>query len=78
MSKAKVISNCIPKIHRKQAEDVMLFAWINAQKQLVPSITLDQAICNFMRFTGVDWDLDSAKTNFTRTQKDFYEDTTTH
>jgi len=54
----------------------MLFTWVKAQQQIVPTVTVDQAIYGFFKFTGIDnWNIESAKTTYARMQNDFYETT---
>ena len=75
MPKRKECTKLIPKIYRYNAENIGLFFFVNAQKQIVPTVTLEQAIWNFFRFCDItDWDMESARTTFSRLQKDFYED----
>jgi hypothetical protein len=75
MPKEKDLTACIPKIYKCNAENIMLFTWVNAQKQIVPTVTLNQAIRNYFRFAGIyDWDLSAAIATFGRLQKEFYDD----
>jgi len=77
MPKEKNITKSIPKIYKRNAENIMLFCWVKAQKQVIPTVTLEQAISNFFRFACInvdEWDMESAKTTFNRLQKDYYED----
>ena len=75
MQKEKDFTRCIHKIYRRNAENIMLFSWVNAQKQIVPTITIDQAIWNYFKFTSIeDWDIESARSTFVRLQKEYYED----
>ena len=75
MPKEKLFMGCIPKIYKKNFENQGLFFWINAQKQIVPTITLEQAIWNYFRFTEIeDWNMESARTTYERLQKDYFDD----
>ena len=75
MPKEKEVTKCIPKIYKRNAENIGLFFFVNAQRQIVPTVTLQQAIYNYFRFTGIeDWDIESAMTTFSRLQKEFYQD----
>ena len=76
MPKEKDCLGLIPKIYKKNAECIMLFTWVKAQQQIVPTVTVDQAIYGFFKFTGIDnWNIESAKTTYARMQNDFYETT---
>jgi hypothetical protein len=74
MPKEKELTRCIPQIYKRNAENIMLFCWVNAQKQILPTITLDQAIWNYFKFTGIEWDMESARATFGRLQKEYFED----
>ena len=75
MPKEKDCTQMIPNIYKRNAENIGLFFFVNAQRQIVPTVTLSQAIKNYFRFTGIcDWDMDSAIVTFARLQKEFYED----
>ena len=76
MPKEKDCLGLIPKIYKKNAECQMLFAWIKAQQQIVPTVTVDQAIYSYFKFIGIDdWNIESAKTTYARMQNYFYETT---
>lgn len=76
MPKEKEFLKLIPKIYRKNAECIMLFSWVKAQQQIVPTITIDQAIWGFFKFAHIDdWDIESARTTYARLQNDYYETT---
>ena len=65
----------MPKIYKINAENLMLFCWITAQKQIIPTITCQQAIWNLFRFADIDdWDMESAMNTFFRLQKEYYKD----
>lgn len=71
----KEFIKCIPRIYKKSAENIMLFTWVNAQRQIVPTITTEQSIWNYFKFVDIeDWDMESAVVTFSRLQKEFYQD----
>lgn len=77
MPKEKPLTKTIPKIYKRNAESISLLSFVRAQKQIVPTVTLDQAIMNFFREFGIsmdDWDIESARTTYNRMQKDFFDD----
>ena len=75
MPREKECTKLVPMIYKRNAENLLLFAWVNAQKQIVPTITLEQAIWSYFKFTGIDdWDMESARTTYCRLQKEFYKD----
>ena len=75
MHKKIDIKGCIlPRIYKRNAESIMLFCWVQSQRQIVPTISIDQAINNYLRFTGAEWDNASAKATYIAIQKEYYED----
>jgi hypothetical protein len=75
MPKRKSCTDIVPRIYQVNAENILLFAWVNAQKQVIPTVTWDQAIRNYFKFLGIDdWDMESAMSTFSRLQKQYYED----
>jgi hypothetical protein len=75
MPKRKNCLKLIPKIYQQNAENIMLFAWVNAQKKIVPAITVEQAIWSYFKFVEIDdWDMDCAITTYHNMQKVFLED----
>lgn len=74
MPRRKEFTKTIPRIYQVNAENIMLFTWVNAQKQIVPAITNEQAIWNFFRFNGLEWDMECAKITYARLQKEYFED----
>ena len=76
MPKDKELTRLIPRIYKWNYENLALFIWVKAQMSLIRTITLDQAIQGYMKFTGItfeDWDLDSMKSTYTRLQNEFYD-----
>lgn len=77
MPKEKETTRLIAKIYKKNFENTALFVWVNAQKQIVPTVTLEQAIWSYFKYFDIDWDIESAMVTYVRMQKEFYEDTKT-
>jgi hypothetical protein len=73
MPREKEMTKCIPKIYKRNAENIMLFSWVNAQRQIIPTITNEQAIWNFFSYTGVDWDMESAMSTYSRLQREYFD-----
>lgn len=75
MPKEKELHRIIPKIYRRCAEDLGLFFWVKAQKSIVPTIRVDQAILSYFREIGIsvdEWDLECARITYFRMQHEFY------
>jgi hypothetical protein len=51
-----------------------MFYFVEAQRLLLPSLTIEKAIDNFYRFIGeTDFNHDSVYTTYLRMKKEFYE-----
>jgi hypothetical protein len=77
MPKEKSLTKLIPNIYKKNVENLGLFFYVKAQKQIIPTVTLEQSILSYFRFADIDideWDLESAKTTYNRLQKEYYRD----
>lgn len=77
MPKEKCLTKLIPKIYKRNAENIMLFAWVKAQKAILPTVTIEQSINMYFHQMCIsidEWDLQCAMTTYNKMQKDFYED----
>lgn len=66
----------IARIYQWNVENTGLFFFIKAQQQSFPGITIQQAMNNFRKFTGItvdEWDDESMRATYTRLQKQYYE-----
>lgn len=73
----KEITRLIPRIYKCNAENLGLFFYVKALQTHFPTIKIEQAIMSYFKFAGIsvdEWDMDSARSTFTRMQKDFYCD----
>lgn len=71
----KLLTKPIPRIYKKSAENMLLYAWVKAQRQLIPTMTVEQAIWSyFKQFEIDDWDIECAVVTFCRMEKEYYED----
>jgi hypothetical protein len=61
----------IPAIYRKNYEDTGLFFWVEAQRNLLPTLTIQQCISKYFDFIGIDWDYECAMTTYLRLKKDY-------
>ena len=78
MPKVKKYIGLIPRIYKRQYEDIAMFFFIEAQRQIVPAVTIEQGICNFFRFCGInDFNLESSMTTYVRLKHEYYESTKT-
>ena len=74
MPKEKPCKGKIAAIYKRNYEDIGMFYFVEAQRLLLPSLTIEKAIDNFYRFIGEkDFNHDSAMTTYSRMKKEFYE-----
>lgn len=71
MSKGKEGLKVIPKIYRKNYENLGLFFWVEAQKNILPNITTAQSIQKYLTFVDEDLDIESALTTYQRLKKEY-------
>ena len=64
-------------MYKWNLENLGLFFFVQGQMTLIQTITLDQALKNYVRFMGIDmmeWDFKSLRSTYSRLQKEFYKD----
>ena len=71
MPKNKEILKLIPTIYRKNYENMGLFFWVEAQKNIIPGITIEQSIVKFLKFADMDLDIETALTTYQRIKKEY-------
>ena len=75
MPRGKEYLKLIPKIYKCSFEDLGMFFFVEAQKQIVPAITIEQSIYNFFRYIGEeDYNIESTMVTYTRIKKKYFED----
>jgi len=51
-----------------------MFFFIEAQRMIVPAVTIEQAVDNYFRYLGIkDFNPDSAAATYNRLKHEFYE-----
>lgn len=71
MPKEKSLIKSIPKIYKRNFESLGLFFWVEAQKQIVPTVTIAQAIHSYYTMLGEEYDCEIAQVNFSRMRAEF-------
>lgn len=61
----------IPEIYKKNFETISMFFWVEAQKHIVPTITVTEAIEKYFHYIGSDWDSETARRTYERMKKEF-------
>jgi hypothetical protein len=74
MPKEKNYTSLIARIYKRNYEDIGMFFFIEGQRQLVPAMTVEQAIYNYFRLMCIrDFNYESASTTYFRMKKEYYE-----
>jgi hypothetical protein len=74
MPKEKLFTSLIARIYRRNYEDIGMFFYVEAQRDIVPAVTIEQAIDNYFRKIGVkDFNHDSAVATYSKLKREFYE-----
>ena len=63
----------IHRIYKKNFETLMLFAWVEAQKDILPTITLAQAIDRYYKFINEPYDLNVAIVTVSRMRAEYID-----
>jgi hypothetical protein len=74
MPKQKAILELIPRIYRKNFENLSIFFWVEAQKNILPNISVSQSIQKYITFTKMDLDIETAITIYQRLKKEYLND----
>jgi hypothetical protein len=73
----KKIVTLLPKFYRWNTYNTSMFFSIRTQVMFFPTMTIDQAITNYYKLTGIeedDWDRESIRATYTRLQSEFFND----
>lgn len=73
----KRIVTLLPKFYRWNTYNTSMFFCLRTQIMFFPTITIDQAITNYYKLTGIDeeeWDRESIRATYTRLQQEFFND----
>ena len=63
----------IPRIYRMKYEHLGLFFFVEAQRQIVPTITISQAIDGYYRFINEEYDYNVAIVTYSRVREQFID-----
>lgn len=77
MPNEKKIVKLMPKIYRWNTYNTSMFFSIKTQMMFFPTMTIDQAINNFYKLTGIDeddWDRMAIRVQYYRMLHEFYND----
>jgi len=74
MPKEKNFKNEIPALYKKNAEDLLMYGWVTAQKAIVPSLSVSKSIKLFMDHFNIsedDMSLETAQMVYNRLNETF-------
>jgi len=63
----------IPHIYKMRYEQLGMFFFVEGQKQIVPTITLSQAIANYYKFINEQYDYNVAIVTLSRLRTEFID-----
>lgn len=67
----KQTNELIPKIYKKTFETIGLFFWVEAQKKILPTITVRESIEKYLHYCGYECDFEVARTTYERMKKEY-------
>ena len=74
MPKEKIFTNLIARIYKRNYEDIGMFFFVEAQRQIIPAVTIEQAVDNYFRYLCVkDFNHDSAVATYSKLKREYYE-----
>ena len=74
MPKEKPYKSAIAALYKRSHDDIGMFYFVEAQRQIVPAISIERAIDNYFRYMGIkDFNHDTAMTTHSRLKKEFYD-----
>ena len=76
MPRDKKFVETIPELYRMKSEDTALLFFIKGQLQLAPTMTIDQAMKNYLKLTGLtidDWDMECMRSTYNRLNRIFWQ-----
>jgi len=74
MPRKKGYIGIIDSIYQWAFEDTALYFWVEAQRSIVPAITIEQAIYSYFKYLCIeDFNIESAMATYSRLKKQFYK-----
>ena len=74
MPRKKGYIGIIESIYRWAFDDISLYFWVEAQRSIVPAITIEQAIYSYFKYLCIeDFNIESAIATYSRLKKQFYK-----
>jgi len=74
MPKEKEHTKIIPRIYKRKYEDIGMFFYIEGQLKIVPTCTVEQSLCSYFRFVGIEnYNLESAVVTFSKMRSEYID-----
>lgn len=73
MPRERTLIKTIPKIYKRNFENLGLFFWVEAQKKIIPAISIAQAVKGYYDFINEEYDNEISLVNFSRMRSEFIE-----
>lgn len=79
MPREKKFLKLIPRIYKRNYEDVGMYFWVEAQRDILPALTIDQSIERYFHYVcEEDYNLESAISTYSILKRNFYESSKTN
>jgi hypothetical protein len=63
----------IDALYRSNFYDIALYSWVEGQRRIIPSCTIEQSISMYVKFFAVKRDIDSLKITYYRMQRKHHD-----
>lgn len=74
MPSEKSYIKTIPRIYKRQAEDIAMLFFVDGQRSIMPAVSIEKALYNYFRHIKEEnFNMESALTTYERLKKEFYE-----
>lgn len=73
MPREKSLIKTIPKIYKRNFENLGLFFWVEAQKNILPKVTVAQSIKNYYELLDEEYDIEICLVTISRMRAEFIE-----
>ena len=74
MPKVRESQRLIPKLHRRNYEDISMYFFIIGQRSIMPAISVEKAMYNYFKYVGEnEFNIESSMMTYFRMQKEYNE-----
>lgn len=74
MSKGKLYMEMIPRLYKRQAENIAMLFFVEGQRSIVPAISVQKALYNYFRYIREEnFNIESAENIYVRLKKELLD-----